>query len=86
MEEEARTFVFQGDESELDAIQLIVAEHPKVSYAEVEAGRWYSNGEDGPEWHRMLVKCRPSDNEEVQAFIRAKLASHGRSTVQFHQW
>lgn len=66
-------FIFTHEEAALDSIESAVIAHPKVIGAFQDSGYWYSNGETGPEWFSMHVKCREQDSEEVKEFIREAL-------------
>lgn len=44
-----------------------------------DTGYWYSNGETGPEWFSMHVRCEVEDAEEIQAFIEQELKNRNYS-------
>lgn len=66
-------FIFTHSEKALDAIESAVSNHPKVEDVFQDSGFWYSNGETGPEWFSMHVRCKEEDAETVQAFIEEEL-------------
>ena len=72
-------FIFTHSEKALDAIESTVKNHPKVKDAFQDSGFWYSNGETGPEWFSMHVRCKEEDAEEIQAFIEQELENRGHS-------
>lgn len=72
-------FIFTHNEKALDAIESAVKNHPKVEDAFQDSGFWYSNGETGPEWFSMHVRCKEEDAEAVQAFIEQELENRGYS-------
>ena len=72
-------FIFTHSEKALDAIESAVKNHPKVKDAFQDSGFWYSNGETGPEWFSMHVRCKEEDAEEIQAFIEQELENRGYS-------
>lgn len=74
-------FIFTHNEDALDAIESIVRSHPKVTDVYQDTGNWYSNGETGPEWFSMHVRCKETDSEEVQQFITAELQERNYDTA-----
>jgi len=70
-------FIFTHSEDVLDAIERKVEAHPKVESVSQDSGFWYSNGETGPEWFSMHVRCKVEDAEEIQHFITALLKESG---------
>ena len=73
------TFIFTHEEEYLDKINSKVQDHPKVIEASQDYGNWYSNGETGPEWFSMHVRCLEKDVETVQTFIESELKKLGAS-------
>lgn len=70
-------FIFTHSEEALDAIESVVANHPKVERVFQDSGYWYSNGETGPEWHSMHVICDRKDSDEIQEFVKDQLNQRG---------
>lgn len=74
-------FIFTHSEKALDAIESTIENHPKVTSVFQDSGNWYSNGETGPEWFSMHVRCKVEDTEEIQQFINDALAMRGYEAV-----
>ena len=74
--EKSYKFIFTHEEDVLDKIQGAVEKHPKVTDVFQDSGFWYSNGETGPEWFSMHVRCKHKDSDEVQAFIIDELKKY----------
>ncbi len=66
-EEEARFVVHGGadSDSDIENVEKHLSGNPLILWTHVDEGCWYSNGEDGPRWVRLIAGCRNKDLEDL---------------------
>lgn len=76
---EARFVIIGGEEDGalIERLEDFVNADSRVSGAAVEEGSWYSNGENGPPWVRLVVGCARNDRDDLMESVRDHLASQG---------
>ena len=79
------SITWYDDFTEEDILEDIISSHPKVISLKYQEGRWYSNGEDGPNYYQFHIGCLKSDEAVVRADILEKCqAKIGNSTKQLN--
>ena len=68
--------IITATQNECDSLESEFKKHPLVTGSFRNSGNWYSNGEEGPEWHTITFESRYELREKLENDLKKSTAAY----------